>query len=160
MTRPTQVPSRRDRVAVAYGTVTLCGRPFQIDSASHRLCNSHVRGPTTPQRKTSAVWAISRSLAATDEIDFSFFSCGYLDVSVPRVTSMHLCIQWWYCPITVSGFPHSEIPGSTLVYSSPRLIAVFHVLHRLLVPRHPPCALSSLTNFVIAFITKVFRIVS
>ena len=65
-----------------------------------------------------------------------------------------------YCPITGSGFPHSEIPGSKLAYSSPRLIAVYRVLHRLLVPRHPPCALYSLTNLVIAFITKVFRIVS
>ena len=31
------------------------------------------------------VWAPSLSLAATDEIDVSFFSSGYLDVSVPRV---------------------------------------------------------------------------
>ena len=30
-------------------------------------------------------------------------------------------------------------------YDSPWLIAVNRVLHRLLVPRHPPCALSSLT---------------
>ena len=33
------------------------------------------------------VWALSLSLAATDEIDVSFFSSGYLDVSVPRVPS-------------------------------------------------------------------------
>ena len=33
------------------------------------------------------VWAPSLSLAATDEIDVSFFSSGYLDVSVPRVPS-------------------------------------------------------------------------
>src|SRR5262245_12204407 len=45
-----------------------------------------------------------------------------------------------------TGFPHSDIPGSKLVCSSPRLIAAYHVLHRLLVPRHPPCALSSLTG--------------
>src|SRR3954453_9111165 len=32
------------------------------------------------------------------------------------------------------------------VGSSPRLIAASHVLHRLLVPRHPPCALNNLTN--------------
>ena len=31
------------------------------------------------------------------------------------------------------------------VCGSPRLIAACHVLHRLLLPRHPPCALSSLT---------------
>src|SRR5947207_15683847 len=43
------------------------------------------------------------------------------------------------------GFPHSEIPGSMPACGSPRLIAACHVLHRLLLPRHPPCALSSLT---------------
>ena len=43
------------------------------------------------------------------------------------------------------GFPHSDIPGSKPACGSPRLIAACHVLHRLLLPRHPPCALSSLT---------------
>src|SRR5690606_12650767 len=50
-----------------------------------------------------------------------------------------------YCPITGSGFPHSEISGSKLTYSSPEHIGVSAVLLRLLVPRHPPCALSNLT---------------
>ena len=36
---------------------------------------------------------------------------------------------------------HSEIFGLMLVCSYPKLIAAYHVLHRLLVPRHPPCAL-------------------
>ena len=43
------------------------------------------------------------------------------------------------------GFPHSDIPGSKVACTSPRLIAACHVLHRLLLPRHSPCALSSLT---------------
>ena len=42
----------RDDATVAYGTVTLCGWSFQDHSASGSLCNSHVRGPTTPQRKS------------------------------------------------------------------------------------------------------------
>ena len=37
--------------------------------------------------------------------------------------------------------PYSEIPGSLLVISFPGLFADFHVLLRLLSPRHPPCAL-------------------
>ena len=48
-----------------------------------------------------------------------------------------------YCS---SGFPHSEIPGSMPMCGSPRLIAACHVLHRLLMPRHSPCALISLTS--------------
>ena len=42
------------------------------------------------------------------------------------------------------GFPHSEIHGSKLIRSSPRLIAAYYVLHRLLPPRHPPDALQTL----------------
>ena len=43
-------------------------------------------------------------------------------------------------------FPHSDIPGSKPVHGSPRLIAVFHVLHRHLAPRHSPKALSSFST--------------
>ena len=40
------------------------------------------------------------------------------------------------------GLSHSEIRGSTAICALPRLIAAYHVLHRLREPRHPPCALS------------------
>ena len=43
------------------------------------------------------------------------------------------------------GFPHSEIDGSGLVYSSPSLIAAIHVLLRRSMPGHPPYALIHLT---------------
>src|SRR4029078_7497645 len=39
------------------------------------------------------------------------------------------------------GFPIRTSPDQSLISSSPRLIAAVHVLHRLQVPRHPPCAL-------------------
>ena len=42
------------------------------------------------------------------------------------------------------GFPHSEILGSKLIRSSPRLIAAYYVLHRLHTPRHPLNALKTL----------------
>ena len=42
------------------------------------------------------------------------------------------------------GFPHSEILGSKLIRSSPRLIAAYYVLHRLHTPRHPLDALKTL----------------
>ena len=45
--------------------------------------------------------------------------------------------------ITQVGLPHSDIPGSQPAGGSPGLIAAIHVLRRLLVPRHPPCALAS-----------------
>ena len=45
-----------------------------------------------------------------------------------------------------AGLPHSEISGSMLICSSPKLFAAYHVFHRLLMPRHSPCALHSLTS--------------
>ena len=48
-----------------------------------------------------------------------------------------------YCS---AGFPHSEICGSMDICSYPQLIAACHVLLRLLMPRHSPCALLSLTS--------------
>ena len=53
--------------------------------------------------------------------------------------------QWIYR--IEGGFPHSEIPGSKPVRGSPRLIAAYHVLHRLSSPRHPPDTLKTLDRF-------------
>ena len=43
------------------------------------------------------------------------------------------------------GLPIRESADQWLFSASPRLIAAVHALHRLLVPRHPPCALTILT---------------
>ena len=43
------------------------------------------------------------------------------------------------------GLPHSDTPGSSPVCGSPGLFAAYRVLHRLPKPRHPPCALTSLS---------------
>src|SRR5450755_871913 len=48
--------------------------------------------------------------------------------------------------MTPAGFPHSDIFGSKPACDSPKLFAANHVLHRLLTPRHSPCALSSLVT--------------
>lgn len=52
--------------------------------------------------------------------------------------------------LRMDGFPIRRFPGQGLFGSYPRLIAVFRVLLRLLAPRHPPYALSSLTAILIA----------
>ena len=44
------------------------------------------------------------------------------------------------------GFPIRKSPGQSLLGGSPELIAACHVLHRLLTPGHPPCALVRLTT--------------
>ena len=102
-----------------------------------------------PRSARTPVWPLSISLAATLEIDkFSFSSSGYLDVSVPRVPHVQLCIHCTLTEVSSAGFPHSDISGSLDMCSSPKLFAAYHVFHRLLVPRHPPCALSSLTSSI------------
>ena len=75
-----------------------------------------------------------------------FSSSGYLDVSVHRVPFHTLWIGVWMTGVCPAGFPHSDISGSMDICSSPKLFAAYHVFHRLLVPRHPPCALSCLTS--------------
>ena len=92
------------------------------------------------------VWALPRSLAATNRITFVFSSSGYLDVSVHPVPFHSLCIGLWMTEVCSVRFPHSEISGSKVMCTSPKLFAAYHVFHRLLVPRHPPYALSSITN--------------
>ncbi len=59
-----------------------------------------------------------------------------------------------------AGLPHSEIRGSRAACASPRLIAACHVLHRLSVPRHPPCALSNLipVNFYVSLTGALARL--
>ena len=104
--------------------------------------------PDTPAcSHAGTVWAHPVSLAATMGVDVSFLSSGYLDVSVRPLTFAQpiysaeddQALPW-------PGFPIRRSAGQRLFSASPRLIAAVHVLHRLLVPRHPPCALSILTD--------------
>ncbi len=94
-----------------------------------------------PRNARIPVWARPLSLAATCGITFVFSSSGYLDVSVHRVPSVHLWIQCTVHGVFPCGFPHSDICGSQCICHSPQLFAAYHVFLRLLVPRHPPCAL-------------------
>ena len=94
---------RQPAQAFAYGALTLYGVPSQVLplALADTLC-----GPTTPSQSPKTVWALPRSLAATRGVSFDFLSCGYLDVSVPRVGSA--------CAVTaisrrVSPFGHLRI---------------------------------------------------
>ena len=77
---------------------------------------------------------------------FVFSSSGYLDVSVHRVPLHTLWIGVWMIRVLRTGFPHSDICGSRIICISPQLFAAYHVFLRLLVPRHPPCALLCLIS--------------
>ena len=130
--------------AFVYGAFTLSGRLSQNRSA--KFVESIMR--SEPHGARTMVWPLSISLAATLEIDVSFSSSGYLDVSVHRVPFHTLWIGVWMTGVRPAGFPHSDICGSMDICSSPQLFAAYHVFLRLLVPRHPPCALFCLTSLL------------
>ena len=56
-------------------------------SRSFRSAIVRCRRPSTPCVRRPTVWPLPSSLATTKGIEFSFFSSGYLDVSLPRVPS-------------------------------------------------------------------------
>ncbi len=115
------------RVRLASGLITLLTRSYNPGMQAPRFGLFRFRSPL-----------LSESLLI-------YFPPGTEMVHFPGLARTRLCIQraviWFY----QIGFPHSDIPGSRPVCGFPRLFAAYHVLHRLLAPRHPPYALSSLT---------------
>src|SRR5690242_13004441 len=135
----------------------LLWRDFPFTSANARICNFPTRRqtdriePYNPRATTTAVyhvatvWALPLSLATTQGVEVSFLSSGYLDVSVPQLASTHpMDSGASTTALPVVGFPIRKSRDQRSVSTSPGLIAAAHVLHRLLAPRHPPCALSLL----------------
>ena len=107
----------------AYTTLTSYGRSFQYRSARLGLA---LCGPK-PHGARTMVWALPRSLAATYGIILIFSSSGYLDVSVHRVPSVYLLIQYTVtgCTSRVSPFRYLRIPACL------RLPVAFRSLSRL-----------------------------
>ena len=90
-----------------------------------------------PLNVYTQVWPPSRSLAATWEIDVSFSSYGYLDVSVPHVPFIKLCIHLMiltHCRKWVPPFGYLRVNGYVL------LTAAFRSLSR---PSSAPSAKAS-----------------
>ena len=141
-----------------------CPAVLRIPAAPFRfrIRGSHPLRPAFPCRSSSfqsrdagpypgkpcgpPVWPPPLSLATTRGISVDVFSSPYLDVSVQAVPFRNLWIQLRMTEYCSAGFPHSEISGSTVICTYPKLIAACHVLHRLLMPRHSPCALFRLTS--------------
>ena len=140
--------------AFAYGTVTRCGPAFQPVRLTRNFVTSRPAGrriqtsPTTPARQRlppitshgfglfpfrSPLLRESRFLSfppGTKMFQFpglphpALLDSGGSTRALPRV-----------------GFPIRKSSDQRMVSSFPRLIAAAHVLHRLLAPRHSPCAL-------------------
>ena len=119
-----------------YRPVTVFGATFQ--KLPLTILRSTAWSYNPNMAGTILVWALPRSLATTRGIINLF--------SLPAGTKMFQfpALALRYCVVTVlqtDGLSHSEILGSKIICIYPRLIAAYHVLHRLREPRHPPCAL-------------------
>ena len=111
--------------------------------SSRFACPLPCHAPVPQPREASfPVWAPAPSLAATDAISqlislplgtemFHFPRCGSAGLS---------CSSRRRHPAKGAGLSHSDTSGSKPVDGSPELVAVFRVLHRLPMPRHPSCA--------------------
>ena len=128
-----------------YETITLFGSSFQKLLLS--ILSPHCR-PTTPRSKLLglAFFAFARRYLRNHSY-FLFLQLLRCFSSLRYLSICYVFTDEWQAKL--AGFPHSEIAGSKRTYSSPTHIVVSHVLRRLLVPRHPPCAL---INFAIKYI--------
>ena len=103
---------------------------------------------------TSLVWALPLSLATTRGITVVFFSCGYLDVSVPRVRLTLRVIS----QSLVIGFPIRTSAGHFVfadLRSFSQLITSFFASGS---HRHPPCALSSFSFILMKSTLKLLQV--
>ena len=126
------------------------------------LTSLHIRGshplwPDFPERSVRDPSAVAWSYypdAALPQRRFGLFPGRSpllgesLLFSSPRGTKMFQFPRF-ASPAFILGIPpkggglsHSEIRASKVICTYTRLIAAYHVLHRLREPRHPPCALA------------------
>ena len=137
MSRATQVPANNiNRISSTCLSHSMDGLSMPFD---YSINNVRRRSYNPSHASTRLVWANPRSLATTCGITVVFFSCGYLDVSVPRVRLM-LCMM---LQSLATGFPIRTSAGH-FVFADHRsfsqLITSFFASGS---HRHPPCALSS-----------------
>ena len=122
------VPGRSTMLLVDDSPALRPGRPYNPGVQAHRFGLFRVRSPLLAESLTCFLFLrVLRWFTSPRSLPRTYgFGPGY-----PRMTG--------------GGLPHSEISGSKPVCGSPELFAAYHVLHRLLAPRHSPYALSSLT---------------
>jgi hypothetical protein len=143
----------------AYGTVTRCGSTFQ----SIRLTRGFVTSRPAGRRiKTSPTTLARQRLPSITSHEFGLFPFRSPLLRESRFLSFPPGTKMFQFPglplpalfdsggstraLPRVGFPIRKSPDQRMVSSFPGLIAAAHVLHRLLAPRHPPCALRHLTR--------------
>ena len=131
----TQVPSGRYSV-FAYGAITLFGRLSHTFPLTEHFVTPMCRvlQPRPCKQGRFGLFPVRSPLLGKLSLFLRVLRC----FSSPGYLPQAYVFSKRILEVRSSGFPHSEILGSALVHSFPRLIAVSHVLHRHLAPRHPP----------------------
>jgi hypothetical protein len=119
---------------------------FPEGSASGQIGNSTVADPTTPEAPKCRGFGLFRVRSPLlSESRFLSFPSGTEMVHFPEFAHPAYEFSGMFPGFAREGFPIRRSPVIAPVCGLPKLIAACHVLHRLSLPRHPPCALSSLT---------------
>ena len=129
---------------------------FPADSTINQICNFPIEPELHPIKPHDPEYA---TLPGLTHIRFRLFPFRspllrelFLFLRLLRCfSSPRSPLQPMYSAADVStlpetGFPIQKSPDQSLFSNSPKLIAAYHVFHRLLVPRHPPFALNSLAT--------------
>ena len=114
------------------------------------------RSPTTPIPKNWFGLFPFRSPLLRESIFLSFPPA----TKMFQFTGLLSLLLWIHNRITVNYYCWVSPFGNLRIeatYSSPKHIVVRHVLHQLLVPRHPPCALINLTTIIDIFYPNLMR---
>ena len=147
LSRPTQDTRQHNHASLTGPSPSTAVLPSTFRSHSYVLRRSY-----NPARAvTRAVWAAPLSLATTHGITLVFSSSAYLDVSVRQVRLLfRIPLTWWVAP-----FGNLWISPTC---GSPQLIAAWHVLLRLMEPRHPPCALVHLLLTYTPLLQRIYAV--
>ena len=147
----------RSRAGFTYGTVTRYGQTFQTVPLPTRFvtsCRISSSGQAVPQPPSrNACWLSHATGLASSAFAHHYsrnrFCFLFLRVlrcfTSPRYHPLPYAFRQGRPPMTGPGFPIRKSSNHSPVAGSSRLIAGSNVLHRLLVPRHPPYALKNLT---------------
>ena len=148
MSRLTWVRHQEIRHDFGYGIFTLYDPTFQTVHLSSLFSRVIPMTSLNPGWTcVQPVWAVPLSLAATDGIADCFLFLRVLRCfTSPGLPPATMNSSRAAGVLPPAGFPIRTSTDQNLVSGSPWLIAATHVLRRLLEPRHPPHALSSLVT--------------
>ena len=142
----------------AYGAFTLYGMLSQYTSTTLTVSHSRIhlraylRNSLNPEKATAAALTLLRFGLLPFRSPLLRVSLRFLLLGLLRCFTSPGSSRFagdWTAPV---GLPHSDTSGSRNACFSPELFAAGCVLHRLMAPRHPPCALSTFSSFQFFFL--------